>query len=147
MPIIDGVELHPLKEISVSGGNVLHAMNKFDKGYKGFGEAYFSFIEPDKIKAWKRHKKMTLNLIVPLGSIRFVIFDDRYLSSTANNFYDIKLSRENYFRLTIPPMVWFGFQSLSKDSSMLLNLADIKHSPNEVDKELIENIKFNWDIT
>jgi hypothetical protein len=41
-------------------------------------------------------------------------------------------------------MVWMGFQSQSTDCSMLLNIADIKHNPSEVDKKNIEEIEFNW---
>ena len=41
-------------------------------------------------------------------------------------------------------MVWMGFQGLTADDSMLLNITDIKHNPKEVDKKNIEEIKFNW---
>ena len=61
---IDGVLLTPLKVINVLEGDVLHGMKCSDTGYSGFGEAYFSTIEPGMVKAWKRHHKMTLNLIV-----------------------------------------------------------------------------------
>ena len=37
-----------------------------------FGEAYFSKIKFNKIKAWKYHSKMTLNLAVPHGKVKFV---------------------------------------------------------------------------
>ena len=37
------------------------------KDITGFEEAYFSLIDKDAVKAWKRHKTMTLNLVVPLG--------------------------------------------------------------------------------
>ena len=65
--------LTPLKIIDVEGGNVLHAIKDTDQGFKKFGEAYFSTIEPGAIKAWKRHRKMTLNLVVPIGKIKFVM--------------------------------------------------------------------------
>jgi hypothetical protein len=41
-------------------------------------------------------------------------------------------------------MIWMGFQGLSIGSSMLLNIADIKHNPTEVDRKKTEEIKFNW---
>ena len=77
--------LTPLKIIPVPGGDVLHAMKYSDKGFTGFGEAYFSTIEPGIIKAWKRHRKMTLNLIVPFGAIRFTVeFFEAYRYYTNN---------------------------------------------------------------
>ena len=38
-------------------------------------EAYFSIIKPGYIKAWKLHKKMTMNIVVPIGSVQFVFYD------------------------------------------------------------------------
>ena len=70
----------PLKIIQVPGGDVSHAMKISDPGFAGFGEVYFSNIEPGVVKAWKRHRQMTLNLVVSVGAIRFVMFDDRHQS-------------------------------------------------------------------
>ena len=36
-------------------------------------------IESGVVKAWKRHRQMTLNLVVSVGVIRFVMFDDRHV--------------------------------------------------------------------
>ena len=59
---ISGVELSPLKIIDVPLGNVMHALKNEETSYKGFGEAYFSTVECGMTKAWKRHRKMTVNL-------------------------------------------------------------------------------------
>ena len=96
---IEGLLLTSLKVINVSGGDVLHAMKNTDKDFTTFGEAYFSEIFSGSIKGWKRHRKMTLNLIVPIGSIRFVIFNSKKLCKV------VTLSKDNYSRLTIPPML------------------------------------------
>ena len=40
-----------------------------------FGEIYFSTVNQNKIKAWKMHTKMKMNLIVPSGEIRFNFID------------------------------------------------------------------------
>jgi dTDP-4-dehydrorhamnose 3,5-epimerase len=141
---IDGVLLTPLEIINVAGGDVLHGMKCTDPGYKAFGEAYFSMVGPGVVKAWKRHRQMTLNLIVPLGSVRFVIYDDRQNSVSNGKFQEVTLSRDNYYRLTVPPMVWMGFQGIDEIPSMLLNLADIEHDPEEVEREKMNKIKYDW---
>jgi len=123
----------------------MHAMKESSIGYSGFGEAYFSQVDKGAVKAWKRHKKMTLNLIVPVGEVRFVLFDDREILSA--QFQEIIISKNNYCRLTVPPMIWMGFQGLSDGDSMLLNIADIEHDPNEVDRKEIEKINYNWSIS
>ena len=132
----------PLDIIKVNKGDVMHAMKSHDPGFSGFGEAYFSVVSYNAIKAWKRHHVMTLNLVVPVGKIRFVLFDDRKASNT--QFQEVIISKDNYCRLTVPPMVWIGFEGLSDNGSMLLNIADIQHNPHEVDKKNIEQIEFNW---
>jgi len=141
---IAGVVFTPLSIIDTKGGDVLHAMKSSDVGYSGFGEAYFSTIESGAIKGWKRHRDMVLNLIVPIGSVRFVIFDDCAGLSTSDNYYEITLSRENYGRLTVPPMVWMGFQGEGNGSSVLLNIANIPHNPDEVDRKVLNEIDFDW---
>ena len=140
--MIKDVLITPLDIIDTPGGNVMHAMKESDAGFFSFGEAYFSEIYSNTIKAWIRHKDMTLNLVVPIGSIRFVLFDDRV--ELNGKFQEVIISRDNYCRLTIPPMIWMGFQGLSAGESVLLNIANIKHDPVEVDKKNVEEIEFNW---
>jgi dTDP-4-dehydrorhamnose 3,5-epimerase len=144
---ISGIVLTSLKVIDVPGGNVLHGMKCSDQGYSGFGEAYFSAIEPGKVKAWKRHRRMTLNLIVPIGAVRFVIYDDRQNSTSYGKHQEVTLSRlNNYIRLTVPPMVWVGFQGVSEHRSLLLNIIDIEHLPEEADRKEMNGIKYDWGL-
>jgi len=142
---ISGVIVTPLSIINTKGGDVLHAMKSRDQGYLGFGEAYFSKVEPGAIKGWKLHKKMTLNLVVPVGSVRFILYDDQDKNNNSNQFQELILDEEpNYSRLTIPPMIWVGFQGISEKTSLVLNLANIAHSSEEIERKELDDIKFNW---
>jgi len=143
--MIKGLEITPLNIIQTPGGDVMHAMKKSDAGFVQFGEAYFSNIEYNIVKAWKRHQSMTLNLIVPIGSIKFVIFDDR--AKVHTEMYEVVVSSENYCRITVPPMVWMGFQGLSEKGSVVLNIADMEHNPKEVDRKAIEHIDYDWRLS
>ena len=140
--MINGVLITPLKIVETNGGNILHSLKHQDQGFKCFGEAYFSEIHPNVIKAWKLHKDMTLNITVPVGKVRFVLYDDRF--ETNGRFQELIISRTNYVRLTVPPRVWLGFQGLSNKNSLLLNVADIPHNPKEVIKKDLNNIYFDW---
>ena len=142
---IDGVLVTPLKIVDLAGGDILHAMKKNDPGYIDFGEAYFSKVKSGVIKGWKRHKLMTLNLIVCVGEVRFVIYDDRRKITSENLFQEVILSNENYARLTIPPMVWMGFQGIRSETNMLLNIVDIEHQPEEIDRLTLNDINFDWE--
>jgi len=142
---IDGVQINPLRIIPVQGGNVYHAMKSTDGNYKGFGEAYFSAIEPGVIKPWRRHKEMKMNLIVPIGSIKFVIYDDREDSLTKGCFMEVVLSKDNYCCLMIPEKLWVGFQCVGDTSSILLNISNILHDPDESESRNLGDIPFEWE--
>ena len=143
---INGLILTPMRIIDVMGGSVLRVMNTHEESCVGFGEAYFSTVEYNTIRGWKMHKEMTLNLVVPMGSIRFVVYDGRNSSSTFWNFQEFILSRSNYNRLTIPPGVWVGFQGVGVEDNILLNIANIPHDDNEVDHVPLEEFDYNWNI-
>ena len=120
--IIDGTILTPLKIIDHPLGDVFHGMKSSDNGFAGFQEAYFSTIQEGVIKPWKKHLKMTLNLIVPAGKIRFVLYDDRLNSKTKEQFMDVSISLKNYHRLTVPPNVWMAFKGEDTNINLLLNI-------------------------
>lgn len=129
----------PLRRIPVEGGDVLHAMRRGDSGYAGFGEAYFSRVEWRAVKAWKRHRRMTLNLVVPVGTVRFVFIalEDQPARSEI-------IGEPRYARLTVPPGVWFGFVGLADPVSLVLNVADMPHDPEEVDRADLSRFPYDW---
>ena len=135
--IVDGISVASLQRIVVSGGDVLHGMKSEDQGYAGFGEAYFSQIEYGAVKAWKRHLRMTLNLIVPVGVVKFVFIDGQ------GGRREEGVGGDRYVRLTVPPGYWFGFQGLSRPTSLVLNIADIPHDPDEVERMDIQEMNFD----
>jgi dTDP-4-dehydrorhamnose 3,5-epimerase len=139
---IQDVLITPLKIVNHPLGNIYHAIRSDSDGYNGFGEAYFSSIVFQSIKGWKRHREMTLNIIVISGEIKFVLYDDRENSLTNGKFSEIILSPENYNRITIPPNIWMAFQGLSQNPNILLNVANIKHIPTEAENLPINNSKF-----
>lgn len=145
--MIEGVILTPLKIILGEFGDVLHAIKRTESSFSGFGEAYFSTIKKGAVKAWKRHREMTLNLVVPCGEIKFVLYDERPESSTCGEISEITLSRNNYQRLTVPPLIWMGFQGIGNGLNMLLNVSNIPHDPDEVDRldAYKSHINYKWD--
>ena len=53
---------------------------------------------------------------------------------------------DDFNRLTIPPLIWVGFQGLAETDSILLNIANIEHNPQDVDRKNIEQINYDWRI-
>ena len=143
---IDGVILTPLKKIIHPKGDILQGMKNNDDGYAGFGEAYFSTIKQADIKGWNRHKNMTLNLIVPIGEVTFIIYDDREKSKTKETFYKVDLSPSNYKRLTVPPGLWLAFKGgYANKNNLILNISSMAHDSDEIERKTLEQINYNWD--
>lgn len=130
------------KIIALSNGDVMHALKNNSEGFNGFGEAYFSKVNYNSIKAWKKHKKMNLNLLVPHGKVCFVVLNQEKGKDIFNKYI---LSSENYYRLTIPEGICFGFKGLFNPYSIVLNISDIIHSEEEVKKIDVNEIKYNWE--
>lgn len=142
------VLLSPSKRISLPSGDVLRGIKKTDAGFIGFGEAYFSYIHENEIKAWKLHKRYTANYTCPLGKIKIVTLPP--LASGQPDFahpQEFILSDEgsNYQRLTIPPGVWYGFKGLAQPSSLIFSLLSGEHSPDEQESFALQQNSYNWE--
>jgi dTDP-4-dehydrorhamnose 3,5-epimerase len=146
---IEGVIVQPLKQIGDNRGSVLHMMRSDSKLFKQFGEVYFSEIHPGIIKAWKRHKKQTQNLTVPLNKIRLVIYDNRSSSSTHGNIAEYELGRPDHYCLVhIPPMLWYGFKTYGDETALIANCADRPHDPEETESQPADSkeIPYKWKL-
>lgn len=135
---MDKIIVTPLKQIFHPKGDIYHAMKKSDDGFEGFGEAYFSTINKNEIKGWKKHTRMTLNVVVPIGEIEFVLYDEEN-----KEFFSIKLSQNNYKRLTVKPNLWVAFRGIGKHN-ILLNLASIEHDSLEAINIELSELKYEW---
>lgn len=144
--MLSGMYKTNLNIIEADSGSIYHGLKNTDRGFIEFGEVYFSSVKKHIIKAWKLHKKMTLNLIVPVGKIQLCFFDVREKSNTFNQSFKIILSQKPYFRLTVPPEIWFGFQGVEDGLNLICNVADIPHDPNEVLRKEINEIDMDWSL-
>lgn len=144
--MLEGMIKTDLNIIKAESGMVMHGLKETDSGFKKFSEVYFSTVVNNAVKGWKLHERMTLNLIVPVGKVLFCLLDIREKSSTFNETCKILLSQNPYFRLTVPPGIWFGFKGVSQGLNLVCNVADIVHDPNEVKRKNINQINMDWSI-
>jgi dTDP-4-dehydrorhamnose 3,5-epimerase len=126
------INITALKRIPTEKGDILHALKCSENDYKDFGEAYFSCVNKGSIKGWKKHSLMQLNLIVPLGNIKFYLFDEDF-----NSAHTIILGSNNYCRLMVKPGVWVAFEGVD-ENNILLNIASIEHNPDEAINKPVE---------
>jgi dTDP-4-dehydrorhamnose 3,5-epimerase len=140
--MIPGVLITPLRQIPDERGKVMHMLKRTDAHFAGFGEIYFSVVNPGAIKAWKKHLRMTLNLAVVHGAARLVIHDDE-----TRAFQEIVLGPENNYSLvTVPAGLWTGFIGVSPQPALLANCASLPHDPNEVERKSADDpgISYKW---
>ncbi len=126
-----------LRRIETSGGEVMKALHAEEPDFLGLGEAYFSRVDPLCVRGWKRHNEMTVNVVVPVGHVRFVV--------EANGTFDeFDLGPDHtYGRLTIEPGTWFGFMG-GVDGGLVLNLSNIVHRPDEADGKALDEFDYDW---
>lgn len=123
---MDGVSVTPVKRIEHPKGDVYHALKATEESFSQFGEAYFTTIRLGDIKGWKKHLKMTMNLVVPVGKVRFYLHDE-----VSSETLSIELGEDNYQRLTVKPGLWMAFGGVGESLNLILNIASIPHDPNE----------------
>jgi dTDP-4-dehydrorhamnose 3,5-epimerase len=146
--MIDGVIIHKLKQITDERGRVMHMLRCDSTLFEKFGEIYFSVVNPGVVKAWKRHKRMTQNIAVPIGKIKLVIYDNRDGTTSYGRTEVMEAGEEDYCLVKIPPLVWYGFQCASFTQALIANCSDLPHDPDEVEhlKPLDCSIPYRWNI-
>ena len=146
--MIDGVLVTPLRQIHDERGKVMHMLRVDSPVFQRFGEIYFSEIVPGAVKAWHRHRKMTLNYAVLLGKIKFVLHDDRPDSPTCGETQELFISPENYLLVTVPPLIWNGFKGVGEQTAIVANCATLPHDPEEIDRvsPFDGPIAYDWNI-
>ncbi len=136
------IRVKNLNQIKTRGGDIFKVMTRNDTSFKKYGESYFSWIKYKSIKGWKIHKKMTLNLVVPVGKVKFVFCK----LNSYNNFREIVIgeNKQFYKRITVPPNICFAFKGISKNKSLILNIADTVHSKKEETKIPLKSVPYKW---
>ena len=144
--MIDGVAVRPLRRIPDERGTVMHMLRADDPHFEKFGEIYFSGVYPGAIKAWHIHREMTLNYAVPVGMIKFVLYDDRQQSPTKGQLMELYLGEHNYALVTVPPMVWNGFKGIGDRMALVANCATLAHTADEISRmdPLDNHIPYDW---
>ena len=135
---MDEIKIKNLSVINNEKGDILKGFLKSENKAIEVNEVYFTEINPSEIKAWKRHKSMTCNLIAVRGKIKIVI------QKRDKNFLTQILSKENYKMITIPPNFWFGFQCLTEEIGLLVNISNEEHNDDEVEQIDINELTFDW---
>ncbi len=146
--MIDGVRIHPLRQIPDERGKVMHMLRADAPHFERFGEIYFSVVNPRVVKGWHLHHRMTINYAVVTGMIKLVLYDDRAGSPTHKEVQEIFLGDSHYALVTVPPMIWNGFKGIAAAPSIVANCATIPHDPTEIERldPFESHIPYDWSL-
>ncbi len=146
--MIDGVLVHPLRQIPDERGRVMHMLKSSDPHFEQFGEIYFSMVYPGVVKGWHRHTRMTINYAVVVGMIKLVLYDDRPNSPSCHQLEEIFVGEACYCLVKIPPMIWNGFKGIGAALAIVANCATIPHDPAEIERldPMANHIPYDWSL-
>lgn len=143
---IYGAYITELKVIPDERGSIKHIFKRI--GLYPDGEVYVSSVNPGRVKAWHIHSEMDLNYACVHGMIKLVLYDMREDSPTFQNLEELFVGDDNYCMVHIPSRVANGFKGISLFPSIVVNVASIIHSPEEITRipAHAENvIPYNWE--
>lgn len=145
--LIEGVKVLPLRRIPDERGTILHVLSSADPHFQKFGEIYASTVYAGAIKAWHKHREMTLHYACVHGRVKCVLYDDRVDSPTRGSLMEVFLGPDSYALLVIPPDVWNGFKGLSDPLAIVLNCCTHPHDPSRserLDPHSTPWISYDW---
>ena len=131
--ILDNIKFINQPIIKVEGGNVMKIMKISDYKEFKFGEVYFSSIDFNYIKGWKMQLKMTSNICIPIGEVKFTFVSEDFKCNKT-----FILGENNYGIISIPPRIWYSFKGLSEKTSLILNISDSEHDEKDIKKINLE---------
>ena len=146
--VIEGVGIHPLRQIPDERGKVMHMLRADDPHFEKFGEIYFSTAYPGVIKGWHLHTQMTLNYAVVVGMIKLVLYDRREDSPTKGQLQEIFTGESNYMLIRIPPGIVNGWKCIGGSPAIVANCATEPHDPDETFRidPFTKDIPYSWDL-
>lgn len=146
--MIDGVLVHPLRQIPDERGKIMHMLRADDPHFEKFGEIYFSVAYPGVIKGWHLHPRVTLNYAVVSGMIKLVLYDQREGSPTRAELQEVFIGEDNYCLVKIPPGVVNGHKVYGVGPAILANCATEPHDPTEMVRidPFSPDIPYDWGL-
>jgi dTDP-4-dehydrorhamnose 3,5-epimerase len=146
--MIKDVQVIPLRRIPDERGTILHMLKCTDAHFQQFGEIYFSTVYPGVIKAWHKHREMTLNYACVEGRIKLVLYDDRPDSPSRGELMELFIGQDDYSLVIIPPGIWNGFKGMSFPHAVVANCATHLHDPSEMERLEFSSaaIPYDWAV-
>ena len=148
-PLIDGVQVKPLKVIPDERGRLMEILRADDALFERFGQVYVTTAKPEIVKAWHYHKLQADHWVCLFGKARVGLYDMREKSPTHGLTNEFIMTPEEPFLLKIPVFVYHGFKGIATDrESMIMNIPTVPYNyaaPDEYRADPYDpRIPFDW---
>lgn len=146
--MIEGVHIHPLRQIPDERGKIMHMLRCDAPYFERFGEIYFSVVYPGVVKGWHVHTRMVLNYAVVCGMVKLVLYDSREDSPTRGEVMELFIGESNYVLVRIPPGVVNGFKGMGIQEAIVANCSTDPHDPAEIRRidPFQNDIPYDWGL-
>jgi len=114
-------KLLKIKFIKNTKGNIFKLIQNTNNKNK-FDEFYISELNPYKTKAWKYHENKVQRIYIPVGKVKIGIYQPK-----TKQIKIIKLGEKENKILIIYNKVFYGFKSITKNKSLIVNLTYISN--------------------
>ena len=135
---LDTVQIKELRDLENEQGGLQHMLRADDaEFFRGFGEIYFSIVNPGVVKGWHRHLEQTSVLSCVHGDVLLVVHAD-------GQFRSIRFGDGHRRLVLIPPGIVYGWKNLGTQPAILANCATHVHDPVKSEKLGLDTIPFDW---
>ena len=124
MTAILGVALRPLKRHEDARGSLTEVLRSDWPEFRGFGQAIVTLNMPRVIRAWHWHERQTDTIVVIQGLAKVPLYDARAGSPTQGVVEEHLLGGSNFAARVVPPGVWHGYQTVSREAAIIPNFPD-----------------------
>jgi dTDP-4-dehydrorhamnose 3,5-epimerase len=146
--LIEGVSVKKLRVIPDERGRLMEILRSDDDVFTRFGQVYVTTGYPGVVKAWHYHTKQTDNFCVVHGMMKIVLCDSRTESSTFGLVNEFFAGEHNPILITIPPLVFHGFKTISDKEAVLINVPTEVYDYAHPDEHRIEpyssEVPYDW---
>jgi dTDP-4-dehydrorhamnose 3,5-epimerase len=146
--LIDGVSVKKLAVHPDERGRLFEILRSDDDIFKKFGQVYVTTASPGIIKAWHYHKKQTDYFCCILGTARLVLYDPRASSPTLGLINEFIVGPENLELVVIPPDIYHGFQCISQNEAVMINIPTLPYNPQNPDEYRLDydvpEVPYKW---
>jgi dTDP-4-dehydrorhamnose 3,5-epimerase len=134
-PLIHGVRLRYAVTIPDERGTICEMFSPaWDFSDAPLVYVYQTTIRPGKVKGWVVHRKQDDRLFISLGTLKWVLYDDREDSPTYKMLNVIYLSEQNRGLLLVPRGVFHAVQNVGHTDAVFVNMPTRAYDHADPDK-------------